>query len=181
MESRREITNTLGYSINVLARRHQVLGDPVEFSCHAFSLFLPPGDRSHQPLPWGLTNRQTLAPMDPSLHPIDRTATQNPYSWLCHHCGLGPSCAIHPGGPQGKCIDFRLAPPAQPDDLNQPSTYAGEPITSPPRSIAEPLALLNTHPLFTGRCPTCEMPIAAPQNPWHCPHCGWIDASNSTP
>jgi hypothetical protein len=140
-----------------------------------------PGDLSYKPLPWGLTTRQALSPMDPSLHPIDRTATQNPYSWLCHHCGLGPSCAIHPGGPQGRCIDFRLAPPAQPDDLNQPSTYAGEPITSPPRSIAEPLALLNTHPLFTGRCPTCEMPIAAPQNPWHCPHCGWIDASHSTP
>ncbi len=109
--------------------------------------------------------------------PVDLTNPENPYSWLCHHCGLGPSCAIHPGGPQGKCIDFRLAPPAQPDDPNQPAYYAGEIITGLSKDIDQQLALLNTHPLFTGRCPNCEMPIAAPQIHWDCQHCGWVDDS----
>ncbi len=48
------------------------------------------------------------------------------------------------------------------------------------RTVTEQLALLDTHPLFTERCPNCELPIA-PVHPvqvhWDCSNCGWIDDS----
>ncbi|MFM7529663.1 MAG: hypothetical protein ACKO63_14455 [Nodosilinea sp.] len=74
----------------------------------------------------------------------------NPYRWICRHCCLaraGP-CPLHPDGPQGQCLDFRLAPSAQPDDPTQPSTYAGEVITDPSRNRREQITLLDTHPFF---------------------------------
>jgi hypothetical protein len=38
------------------------------------------------------------------------------------------------------------------------------------------LELLDTHPLFTGRCPNCEIPPHQAQPPrvhWDCEYCGW--------
>ena len=114
-----------------------------------------------------------------ATRPVDLLNPDNPYSWLCRQCYLaraGP-CPLHPGGPQGQCLDFRLAPTAQPDHPTQLSTYAGEVIMDPSKDIHQQLALLNTHPLFTGRCPTCEMPITVFQVHWDCQHCGWVDDS----
>jgi hypothetical protein len=42
------------------------------------------------------------------------------------------------------------------------------------------LELLDTHPLFTGRCPRCEMTYPQYETPpihWDCSACGWIDDS----
>jgi hypothetical protein len=42
------------------------------------------------------------------------------------------------------------------------------------------LELLDTHPLFTGRCPQCEMTYPKYEQPpvhWDCPECGWMDDS----
>ena len=42
------------------------------------------------------------------------------------------------------------------------------------------LELLDTHPLFTGRCPQCEMTYPQYETPpvhWDCPECGWMDDS----
>jgi hypothetical protein len=37
---------------------------------------------------------------------------------------------------------------------------------------------LDTHPLFTGRCPRCEMTYPQYETPpvhWDCSACGWIE------
>ena len=42
------------------------------------------------------------------------------------------------------------------------------------------LELLDTHSLFTGRCPECEMTYPQYETPpvhWDCPECGWMDDS----
>ncbi len=47
-------------------------------------------------------------------------------------------------------------------------------------TLQQPLALLNWHPSFTGRCPNCEMPIRQTQPQqvyWDCEQCGWMDES----
>jgi predicted GIY-YIG superfamily endonuclease len=58
--------------------------------------------------------------------------------------------------------------------------YAGDLIPSPTERLTRQQQedLMNWHPLFSGRCPHCEMPIPVqepPQVHWDCPHCGWID------
>ena len=48
------------------------------------------------------------------------------------------------------------------------------------RTDEEKLALLDWHPMFTGRCPNCEMPLHQTDPPrvhWDCEHCGWVDDS----
>lgn len=60
------------------------------------------------------------------------------------------------------------------------SYYNGEKITLPKQSWTqeEKLRLLDTHPLFTGRCPNCEMPftkIVKRSHKYICPHCFWKD------
>lgn len=58
--------------------------------------------------------------------------------------------------------------------------YAGELILQPQQrwTPQEQLDLLDTHPLFTGRCPLCEMPFPQNKNSspvhWDC-LCGWMD------
>jgi hypothetical protein len=45
---------------------------------------------------------------------------------------------------------------------------------------AQRLELLDTYPLFTSRCPACEMPIHQTEPSrihWDCGHCGWMDES----
>jgi hypothetical protein len=47
----------------------------------------------------------------------------------------------------------------------------------------EKLELLDWHPVFTGRCPKCEVPIRNPLQSdlsWHCGHCQWTIARSVT-
>lgn len=60
------------------------------------------------------------------------------------------------------------------------SFYNGEEIIQPPQrwTREEQLDLLDWHPLFTGRCPQCELPYPRYEKPpvhWDCPECGWVD------
>ncbi len=62
------------------------------------------------------------------------------------------------------------------------ATYNGELILQGEqrRTREEQLTLLDTHPLFTGRCPACEVPFPRYETPpvhWDCPNCGWVDDS----
>lgn len=66
-------------------------------------------------------------------------------------------------------------------DPNQP-TYNGEAIFAllVKLTLEQQMALLGTHPLFTGHCPECEMPILETEPPkvhWDCSECGWKDDS----
>ena len=57
--------------------------------------------------------------------------------------------------------------------------YAGDwiPQPFPEMAVEEKLALLDWHPQFKGRCPNCEMPIAAQEDRrWDCAHCEWNDS-----
>ncbi|WP_416667832.1 hypothetical protein [Egbenema bharatensis] len=93
-------------------------------------------------------------------------------------------CAVHPTGvDEDECPDFRINPDAAPEEVWEPigaSYYNGELILQPEQrwSQAEQLQLLDRHPMFTGRCPECEMPILPTYPPlvhWDCAHCGWKD------
>ena len=68
------------------------------------------------------------------------------------------------------------------EDENSASYYNGEVIKQPRKrwTPAEQLELLDFHPIFTGRCPQCEMPY--PEDycssvHWDCPWCKWKDDS----
>ncbi len=71
------------------------------------------------------------------------------------------------------------------EDLWEPegaSYYAGELILQPQErwTRAEQLELLDTHPLFTQKCPECNRQFLQAEKPlihWDCPSCGWIDDS----
>ncbi|MGG6294978.1 hypothetical protein ACQ4M4_11175 [Leptolyngbya sp. AN02str] len=101
-------------------------------------------------------------------------------------------CAIHPQGGTGECFDFRHDPAAESQhqaflewerEMWEPkgaSYYNGELILQSKSSLSaqEQEELLDWHPLFTGRCPECEMPILAQDSPqvhWDCGNCGWKD------
>ncbi|MEP0858855.1 hypothetical protein [Trichocoleus sp. DQ-U1] len=95
-------------------------------------------------------------------------------------------CAIHPGGIESdRCLDFRENPNAEPEELWQPegaTYYNGELILQPKQrwTPEEQLEMLDYHPMFTGRCPQCEMPFDMKKTPpvhWDCPHCRWVDDS----
>lgn len=70
------------------------------------------------------------------------------------------------------------------EELWQPdgaTYYNGELIVQPQQrwTPEEQLELLDTHPMFTGRCPQCELPFPRYDKPpihWDCP-CGWVDDS----
>lgn len=117
-------------------------------------------------------------------------------------------CAVHPAGPGGdRCLDFRPDPNFKskrfvdflevgeettfenPYSLNlgeeqwEPigaSYYNGELILQPRQrwTREQQLELLDTHPMFTGRCPQCgyefERDYTARVH-WDCPECRWID------
>ncbi|MBD2093594.1 hypothetical protein H6F90_00295 [Trichocoleus sp. FACHB-591] len=94
-------------------------------------------------------------------------------------------CTVHPEGTSSDtCLDFQHDPTADPEELWEPegaSYYNGELIVTPEQrwSRLEKLALLDSHPMFTGRCPQCETGIASeiPRVHWDCRHCGWADDS----
>lgn len=65
-------------------------------------------------------------------------------------------------------------------DDDEISFYNGELIRQPRQrwTTEEKLELLDTHPIFTGRCPECEMPYPKDYRPavhWDCPFCDWKD------
>lgn len=85
-------------------------------------------------------------------------------------------CSAHPTGPEGNsCADFVSG------EVRQPlggGYYTGDWIPQPFPVLRpdEQQALLDEHPLFTGRCPACEMPIRqadSSQRVWCCGLCGW--------
>jgi hypothetical protein len=94
-------------------------------------------------------------------------------------------CAVNPCGPAGEtCDDFNATPRADAAPERQPlgsGYYAGDWIPQPFPTLTEDeqLALLDWHPLFTGRCPNCERPIAeAVKGRWQCGHCEWAEGKD---
>ena len=93
-------------------------------------------------------------------------------------------CDEHPTGPPGdSCLHFAPDPDAESEELWEPegaSYYNGELILQPRQrwTREEQLELLDSHPLFTGKCPKCSYRFP-PDNPpkvhWDCPMCGWVD------
>jgi hypothetical protein len=90
-----------------------------------------------------------------------------------------PVCGIHPLGPaEIPCLDF-----AEITEQCEPlgaSYYDGELVLQPEHflSTEDRLEILNTHPLFTGRCPNCGETFAeAIAVHWDCPACKWKDDS----
>jgi hypothetical protein len=114
---------------------------------------------------------------------------------LCRFCAHSPHlvCALHPDGVEGSsCNDFELRLEIPDEEAMawygeqwQPEGaiyYGGELILEPVQQLTmeQRLDLLDTHPLFTGRCPNCEMPLRQTDPPrvhWDCEHCGWVDDS----
>ncbi len=101
-------------------------------------------------------------------------------------------CGVHPMGVDGDCPDFELDLEIPDDEAVawygeqwQPegaSYYGGELVLEPVQQMTmeQRLELLDSHPLFTGRCPSCEMPLPQTEPPrvhWDCEHCGWVDDS----
>lgn len=109
----------------------------------------------------------------------------------CHRCQyfLNSSyliCAVNPCGPTSEnCDDFEAIAQAEAAPERQPlggGYYMGDWIPQPFPTLteAEQLALLDWHPLFTGRCPNCEMPVAElVEGRWTCGHCDWEDAGKN--
>lgn len=101
-------------------------------------------------------------------------------------------CAIHPSGVNdSSCLDYR-------PKVNQKSEEQWEPVgwkfTSDgdmerrftylvgdrPRTTPEQSwEILQTHPIFTERCPNCNYSFDMDNPPvyFDCPECGWIDDS----
>lgn len=91
-------------------------------------------------------------------------------------------CVIHPNGPtQEPCPDFEASNSEEQWQPEGAAYYNGELIYQPPElSYEEKLEMLDWHPLFTGRCPNCEMPLFQIDEPgihWDCEQCGWKDDS----
>lgn len=95
-------------------------------------------------------------------------------------------CGVNPTGVEGKfCPDFEPDPdvaPIEPRKALGGGYYNGDWIPQPTSTltIERQYALLDSHPLFTGRCPECETPIRQTDPPtiyWDCRHCGWKDDS----
>ncbi len=114
----------------------------------------------------------------PKIHECDRCLlfARNPHL----------VCAVHPTGPNADtCPDLQENPNAPLEELWEPegaSYYNGELILQPRQrwTPEQQLELLDTHPLFTGRCPRCEMTYPQYETPpvhWDCSACGWMDDS----
>ena len=109
----------------------------------------------------------------------------------CNHCQFfahNPHlvCSIHPSGPSGNsCLDFREDPNAEPEELWEPegaTYYNGELILQPPQrwTREQQLWLIDNHPLFTGKCPSCGYVFSrdhTSQIYFDCPECEWKDDS----
>jgi hypothetical protein len=92
-----------------------------------------------------------------------------------------PVCGIFPLGPaEIPCPDFaEVTEDCVPVGA---AYYNGELILDSPAYLttADRLELIDTHPLYTGECPSCGFVFAeAPAIHWDCPNpeCDWIDDS----
>lgn len=97
-------------------------------------------------------------------------------------------CTIHPlGTPVGmkSCPDYEADLTLPPGEWWEPegaSYYGNELVVTPVQrlTLQQKLELLDWHPIFTGRCPNCEIPIQQTDPPrihWDCEHCQWVDDS----
>lgn len=108
----------------------------------------------------------------------------------CDRCRLNARtpyllCTLHPAGIEAEeCVEFDpdpnipIAEPWLPVGM---AWYDGHLVCSPLEqrwTAAQKLALLDWHPLFTGKCPNCGHAIAWEPGRvhWDC-ECGWKDDS----
>jgi predicted RNA-binding Zn-ribbon protein involved in translation (DUF1610 family) len=120
----------------------------------------------------------------------------------CLFCAHDPHlvCSVHPDGVKGStCIDFRPDPELEGNqfvdflDIGESSEnshgneqwepegasyYNGELIIQPRQrwTREQQLELLDTHPIFTGKCPQCSYEFQRDYTArvhWDCPECGW--------
>jgi hypothetical protein len=93
---------------------------------------------------------------------------------------------VHPSGvDDDRCPDFRPDPKIEPEEQWSPegySWYGDHLITNRPSRYTQEqqLAILDSHPFFTGVCPSCGHEFERQNQPkvhWDCPECGWVDDS----
>jgi hypothetical protein len=87
-------------------------------------------------------------------------------------------CAVHPQGVEEKCGDFQADPNFVGEEQWSPGGYycwEGElyPMGSTGITPEERLAILNSHPLLTGKCPQCGADCNQQGYEAYCPVCGW--------
>jgi len=101
-------------------------------------------------------------------------------------------CAVHPCKiMHAQCPDFELDTSLPAGEWWEPegaSYYGGELVIEPIQhwTRGQKIALLDWHPMFTGRCPDCERTLRGAELPlmqthparvyWDC-QCGWRDDS----
>lgn len=93
-------------------------------------------------------------------------------------------CAVHPHRIEAQCPDFEMDASLPGGEWWEPegaAYYGGELVIAPEQrwTMQQKLELLDWHPMFTGRCPNCEMPLlqmAPVLVHWDC-QCGWRDDS----
>jgi hypothetical protein len=94
-------------------------------------------------------------------------------------------CAEHPNGVDSDCLDFRVNPKFQEEELWSPDGYYwynGELLENRRSQLTteQKLEILDAHPFFTGQCPNCGHEFDRANLPmihWDCPSCGWVDDS----
>jgi len=134
------------------------------------------------------TNTSIFGKLNPDQNPNTLAMPKLPLVRSLSPLGPQPTPRLcrHPTGPNtDTCPDFQENPNAEPDELWEPegtSYYNGELILQPRQrwTPEQQLDLLDTHPLFTGRCPRCEMTYLQYETPpvhWDCSACGWVDDS----
>ena len=99
-------------------------------------------------------------------------------------------CTVHPHRTDAHCPDFELDTSLPAGEWWEPegaSYYAGELVIDPIQrwTREQKIALLDWHPMFTGRCPDCERTLRGAELPlvqthparvcWDCQECGWKD------
>ena len=124
--------------------------------------------------------------------------TDDHFSSQCDRCTFNTRnpplpCAVHPCKiVEAQCPDFELdvsLPVAGLWEHEGGSYYAGELVMESVQhwTREQKLALLDWHPMFTGRCPDCERTLRGAElslmqtHParvyWDCEECGWKDDS----
>lgn len=102
--------------------------------------------------------------------------TRNPYL----------PCTVHPIRiTDDQCSDFKLDATLPADEWWEPegaSYYGDELVINPVQrwTREQQIALLDYHPMFTGRCPNCERTMLHTHPAlvhWDCEHCEWKDDS----
>jgi len=113
------------------------------------------------------------------------------FSSQCDRCTFNTRnphlpCAVHPCKiVDAQCPDFELDTSLPVGEWWEPegaSYYAGELVIEPTQrwTREQKLALLDWHPMFTGRCPDCERTLMQTHPArvyWDCQECEWRDDS----